>query len=79
MSYDISYYGPQAPRKAIIDLIGYIGIGRTICLIRGIRSGATLEQIQFYASFAGVNGYPVGALFRHVTDELPALKEEVTT
>ena len=70
--------GPQAPRTAIIDLIRYIGKSRTICLMRGIRSGATLEQTQFYASFAGVNGYPIGALFRYVTGELPALKKEVT-
>lgn len=67
--------GPGAPREAINELIWYIGKKGAKALIRAIESNEyTDDQIFFHASFAGVTGFPVGALIRHVQGKVNAVK-----
>lgn len=51
-------------RRAINDLISYIGIRRTILLIR-YAPKVSMMQFEVAASFAGVQGFPVESLWKY--------------
>lgn len=56
-------------RRAIVDLIQYIGIKRAKILFRTVRQRQTrsLDAFGFLCGMAGVQGWPVEALWRYLT------------
>ena len=65
MSYEISYRGDNTGRRALNDLIGYIGLSRSKIIFRAMRSATTfadLDAATIMASFCGVSGEPVRRL-----------------
>jgi hypothetical protein len=72
MHHEIDYNrysdGNAARRKAINDLVSFVGKKRTAALIKHARHPeADLDRFQFYASFAGVSGFPVRALWAYAS------------
>lgn len=55
--------------KALNDIRDYIGIDRFVKLtaefVNAVNDGATEEQFHFWLSFAGIQGYPVSAWYKH--------------
>lgn len=73
MSYTIKYDRESATgrRRSIIDLIQYVGMKRTKILMRAVRKGDEIkdeETFRFYASFAGVQGFPVESLWVYLKE-----------
>ena len=74
MHYTVSYEGLSSQEKhdkALGDLKEYLGEDRFEQLTRELsrHPDLTLEQFEFYASFAGVQGYPVRAWYLHCFPE----------
>jgi hypothetical protein len=74
MHYEINYKkqfprgGDAARRQAINDLINFVGKKRTAILIRWARRPeADRDHFLFIASFAGVQGFPVHALWAYAS------------
>lgn len=66
MKHEIRYDNKRDARRAINDMIGYIGIHKSWLLAQATRKqGLTWRQFSFYASFAGVQGYPAICFFNH--------------
>lgn len=69
--YDIDYSGldPIAKHeKALQDIVDYMGRDKFDRLVESLRKGEqlTLQHFRLVMSFAGVQGYPVKALYNHI-------------
>lgn len=80
MHYEVSYAGVNDPRRAIIDMIQYIGLHRSVIVLREAKRIARIEddvqrnkgynglcaQIEI---FCGVSGEPIRRLFAYCGGE----------
>lgn len=82
VDYSIFHDGAVARRQAINDLIDYIGKKKTGALIRYARSGrGNPDLFLFLASLAGVEGFPVRALWAYASgrdQDMALLSHEVS-
>ena len=52
-------------RKALTDTLHWFGTFKVFkTLVRSIKGGCSFEYLAFWAGFAGVEGYPVNAMWR---------------
>ena len=67
MHYNIEYEDrdkPEVQRKACADTLNWFGSKRYRILTAAIKSGIySEEQIRFYASIGGVQGFPITAMW----------------
>lgn len=78
MHYEIEYDNledPKTVKQAIKDTQQFIGKGKkwerlVIIISAAIASGNTMPQMRLVCSFAGIEGYPVYALCKYITDIL---------
>lgn len=65
MGYEIKYTGDDAPRRALLDMLRYVGRRRYKMLVGfANHPKQTFKAIHFVCGFAGVQGYPVRAFIR---------------
>jgi hypothetical protein len=71
MSYEVTYdtTKPETQRKAVKDVLEYVGTRRFKVLVRAITTNQVNneDQFAFIASFAGVQGYPVHTMWLRYT------------
>jgi hypothetical protein len=73
MHYEINYDGLdpiEKHKKAIADVIEYTGQERFDRIISALRTKypepPVLEHLELVLSFAGIQGYPVKAIWNHI-------------
>ena len=59
----VKYSGPQGARKAMLDFVQWCGFRRSVILFRTAKL-CTEENFRHWCSFAGVEGYPVTAVYK---------------
>jgi len=78
MGYEVNYYnlnGQDKRDKAILDIKDYIG-KRRFGIVGAIAMEAhTYMELSFQLSFAGVQGYPVVALWEETRQEMKYMSE----
>lgn len=64
MHNTISYSG-RPERDAVLDLVEWLGFRRARLLAREVRRGLSFGKFTLLCGFAGVEGFPVIAAFKH--------------
>lgn len=59
----VKYSSPNSARLAMLDFVQWCGFRRSVILFRWAR-GCTEENFRHWCAFAGVEGYPVTAVYQ---------------